>query len=217
MMHMELRFSILVAATLLVACDRELAQLERRGSFAATRSARPGGGAAPAPVAARPGDERFVVGAGALAERGIELTVCAQPPCRADPRTTSHDLAQGMIVLRDPDGGPPSIGYIAPRAIVVGGMKHESVARLLRGSLAAFHACYPPALDANESRVTISFEIDAFGWPINVESVPGESDALGTTVADPALVACVVRATWSLSFAPTNIRGIRASFSLVAG
>jgi hypothetical protein len=166
-----------------------------------------------AQVAPRPGDD-FVVGHGVLAERGIELTECGEPPCRADPRTTQQDLAKGWVTITDPAGGPPRRAQVLARAITAQNIPTELVASVVRRELPNLQACLPAELAADQSRVSMTFTIDYWGWVYNVETgLPGYP-VTGTTLTDDTVVRCIARAVMNMTFPRQRFSNATAGFTL---
>jgi len=102
------------------------------------------------------------------------------------------------------DGGaPPSAPKLREGAVTVtGALPPEVVRRIVRQNFGRFRLCYENGLRKNPNlagNLLVSFTIDAAG------AVSRASDG-GSTLADPAVVTCVVRAFGALSF-PQPVSG----------
>jgi TonB family protein len=137
-----------------------------------------GPGLAGFPRGASPGDTA------SLAPGELPTLRPARPGPGGEPRYVERPTHQPQIVPRDP--------------VIVGGIDKEVVRRVIRGHLAEVRYCYERALQGHPGlagRVETRFVIGSAGAVLDAR-------ALESTVADPAVAACVVEHIRRWTFPP---------------
>jgi hypothetical protein len=154
----------------------------------------------PPPVAQRPGDEGFVVGAGTLPEGGASLSECNTPRCAVDPKVAYLErMREARARSRERRVGLGPLLVRLGDFLVEGPLDRADAVRKLIEARPIFLPCHPPELDPSPTLMygmNLRLTIEPSGQVSNVETV-----SLGRRRdVDREVVRCVERACFLLDF-----------------